>query len=119
MAFRGGHRVRHRTLKSCVVTVTVTTAPVHEDVDVCLVCGVPHPQKTLHLSLDSDGACLVSPGVLNTLRKAGGIDVPNAPFIYESHVPDPPTINLSVSRGGVKELKSRPVIHVDYNPDGR
>ncbi len=80
-----GIRIRHRTLRSCIVAipllwVKLPKAPwygprVAKGVGAgCPTCGVPHPVKTYHLNVDGDGGCVVSRMVFDNLCKAGAVD---------------------------------------------
>lgn len=83
-------RLRHRTLRGVVVTVPDITRPMTPN-GPCPTCGVPHPCKTYHLVLDSEGAVVVSPGVWAGLQRANSPDLS-----VESSVKDPPHQTLGL-----------------------
>jgi hypothetical protein len=61
--------------------------------DICPSCHLVHPVKTVHLWLDDTGACIVSQGVLEDLRKAG---MPELETFEE--VKNPPPLAIGVQR---------------------
>lgn len=125
-----GHRIRHRSLRSCLVTVGLVDTPFRRKGNPipegkgCAVCGTRHLVKTYHLNLDSDGTCIVSEVIFDNLRRVGAIEgspgggpavaVPSADFLYVNEVTNPPPINVGFDRGRPQVIQQRQHIHVDY-----
>lgn len=72
-------------------------------------CGVVHEYKTVHLTVDGDGRCLVSEGVWEWVRSAG-----ETGFSVIGHTRTPPTIRLGEPREKVDydNRKYRPLTPV-------
>lgn len=111
-----GHRLRHGTLRNCVVTVVMPTRPLVGRQDRCVSCQTVHTHKTVHLGLDDVGACIVSDGVLAQLREAGAVGESSDLLSYENEVTDPPTRTLQFANGDVREIPVPMNIHVDWSP---
>ena len=90
-----GIQITHPTLKSVTAVVTDPARP-YQVPFLCPTCHVIHEHKTLHIGLDDRGSCLVSAGVLESLKKAGAIDTPGG-FRVTGHTNNPPA--LTISRG--------------------
>lgn len=84
-----GIRVKHATLTNCLVLVPVLKKPYTTGPIDCPMCLTFHPVKTVHLWLEPDGTCIVSPGVLAELRMAG---MPQ--LAVENEVAAPPPLRL-------------------------
>ena len=74
--------------------------------DECPTCGVIHPVKTIHLHLDSIGACLVSEGVLELLQKAG-LEANDLRVIGSTDNPPPLRVDGKTSRPEIDQINSR------------
>lgn len=122
-----GHRLRaidsrvHGGLITVGITWKVFSQPYK-----CPTCMVEHPVKTLHFNLESDGTCIVSNTVYETLKSVGAIrgTPTNGPdvaagfavFDYENAVNNPPSLRLGMGRGGnMRQIRQRQTIHIDYN----
>jgi hypothetical protein len=80
-----GVRIRHATEKSCTYILVDASQPYHTPFN-CPACFTTHLFKTYHLTLDDTGACLVSPEIVERLKKLG----PATGFSIESEVKKPP-----------------------------
>jgi hypothetical protein len=128
-----GFRIRHKTARGLdgalpVITVSITTRPYAEPKP-CPTCLTTHAYKTYHLSLDANGVCLVSDGVLNSLGEAGAIQL-NTPgliaganpifdLISEDDTPPPLTLGIGYPVNG-NGPEGRPLVqrlHVDFAED--
>ena len=106
-----GYRIRHKSLKSCLVTVPDITRPlsprhcsawkcpyfntvVHGRH--CPTCNLHHLVKTYHLNLDSDGACIISKTVLENLKRIKAVDSRDGDVRYINEVANPPVQHMAV-----------------------
>lgn len=74
---------------------------------VCPSCRVKHPVKTYHIAVNDVGAAIVSPGVLEGLRRAG-----MGGFAVEAEIANPPKQILGASKGKFREIRRRDQITV-------
>lgn len=88
-----GIRIAHRTKRFGVATVPIWQIPIKGLRRPCPTCNIIHPVKTVHLSLDSQGTCLVSEGVLKHLKMAG---MPDLDIL--ATVKEPPPIKIGKNR---------------------
>ena len=108
----GGIRIRHRDLRSCVVTVPLPGRPLPSNPTygiggMCPTCGIVHVSKTYHLNVDDTGQCVVSPKVFSELCRANvmdghggaGVGLPGVPFEFLGDEPDPPPQTLTLDPG--------------------
>jgi hypothetical protein len=102
-------RIRHRYARSGIALVPIPHKPLYGDsVKSCPTCRVIHtnsfgrPVKTVHLYLDDTGACLVSRGVFEDLKKAG---LPNLDVIAD--IVNPPPITLGTDRFEVDQNNAK------------
>lgn len=97
-----GFRIVHESARwPMVVTVADLSRPL-SPVRSCPSCQTAHLFKTYHISVNDQGAAIVSPGVLEGLRRAG-----MGGFAVESGVVDPPTKVLGGSNGKLVEIPRR------------
>jgi hypothetical protein len=139
-----GIRIRHRTLRNCVVAVPLLFRPlkpapwygpkVAKGVGAgCPTCGIHHQHKTYHLNLEGDGGCVVSQVVFNNLCRAGAIDGTPAealatlnggphprlqrPFEYVDRVePVPRTLGLGPGGGTLTDAEGRLIASPEVRP---
>ena len=86
-----------------------------------LVDGTYRRWKTRHVTIDTDGYALVSPGVWEGLRHmdiSGG----DSGFNLHNTVPNPPTIGISMNGDGtstvqVHHLLQRPILTTEPSPN--
>jgi hypothetical protein len=106
-----GIRIRHRTLRNCVVAIPLLSKPMPPapwygpkvakgQGAGCPTCGIHHLTKTYHLNLEGDGGCVVSQTVFNNLCRAGAID-------------GTPDEALAALNGGPHPRMDRPFEYVD------
>lgn len=97
-----GFRIVHDTARwPAVVVVPDMTRPFEKPAR-CPSCLTAHPVKTYHISVNDVGAAIVSPGVLEGLKRAG-----MGGFRVETGVPDPPKQVLGGSGGKFVEVPQR------------
>ena len=87
-----GVRLRHVTERSCTY-VLVDAARMYSAPVACLVCGTTHTHKTYHLTLDGNGACIVSPEVAEKVGRLG----PQTGFTVMNDVARPPTLSIGLN----------------------
>jgi len=68
----------------------------------CVTCKTTHKVKTIHLTLGADGTCIVSEGVLDSLKLAGMPDLD-----YVADIVNPPPIKITGNRLGLNTTNSR------------
>jgi len=138
-----GIRIRHRTLRPDPTRSSEMIVAVRDLTELiegrdgwtppaCSACNLPEPghgilndggtrwqlPKTRHVTIDTDGYALVSPGVwegLSHLGDHGGFDLFNT-------VPNPPTIGISMNGDGtstvqVHHLLQAPILTTDPSPN--
>ena len=88
-----GIRIKHRTKRFGIALVPVSKRPVMGQLHECATCKVTHTVKTVHLTLDAEGTCIVSEGVLADLKLAGMPDLD-----YVADIVNPPPITIGESR---------------------
>lgn len=73
--------------------------------DICPTCRMVHQVKTVHLWLDQNGSCLVSAGVLESIRKdyPGGLAAAELKIVGGTDTPPALTLNGRVSRRQVDQ----------------
>lgn len=62
--------------------------------DECPTCGIIHPVKTVHLTLDSTGSCIVSGSVLEALRAGVPYGLEKHDLEFVEVVPNPPSLTV-------------------------
>lgn len=79
----------------------------------CKVCGVIHPVKAIHLWLNEDSQCLVSPGVLEDLKLAG-LEAEGITVVGQVKNPPPIRMGKGVDRFAID--KANNTITIYRNP---
>lgn len=100
-----GVRIRHATERSCTYVIVDQKRPYTAPV-VCIACGVTHTFKTYHLTLDGNGAGIVSPEIAAKLGSFG----PQTGFTVMNEVATPPAILIGINapRGDVPSIIVNP-----------
>ncbi len=96
-----GIRIKHRTKRLGVALVPVYKRPFMGLLRECVTCKVVHRVKTIHLTLDAEGTCIVSEGVLDSLKLAGMPDLD-----YVADIVNPPPITITGNRLGLNDEKN-------------
>jgi hypothetical protein len=100
-----GVRIRHDTDRSCTYTM-VSSRPLSAPMT-CIVCGTVHTFKTYHITLDGEGAAIVSPEVWQRVVSMG----PQTGFTLESEVKAPPPLFIDpVGRANVPAIIANPYL---------
>jgi hypothetical protein len=86
----------HPSKRNVVYPVENIKRPFGDGGYICNVCHVHHKFKTTHLWLNDAGSCVVSTGVLEELRLAGGGNM-----TVFGHTTQPPPIKIG--RGNTRE----------------
>jgi hypothetical protein len=82
--------LKHDSLSNQLWVVENPARPFSDGGYDCNLCvGVHHVGKTTHLWLEPNGCCIVSPGVLDELRRAG---MPSLTVV--GHVAAPPPLRI-------------------------
>ncbi len=97
-----GIRIKHRTKRLGIALVPVNKLPFMGELHECVSCQVTHTVKTIHLTLDAEGTCIVSEGVLANLKLAGMPDLD-----YVADIVNPPPIRITGNRLGLNTKNSR------------
>lgn len=87
---KGGVRLHHPTLFDCMYVIELGTPFANGLPKMCPTCLKAHAKKSLHLKLDVDGNCFVTPGVWETIRReafGAGLEPLN-------HVEKPPPLSI-------------------------
>lgn len=98
-----GFRITHSTARFPQMVVAADSTRPFPNPRRCPSCQTIHQTKTYHIAVDDTGAAIVSPSVLEGLKRAGAIS-PEA-FSIESEVPNPPKQILGASHNGFSEIK--------------
>lgn len=102
-----GIRVVHETARyPQMVTVGDPTRPT-PGASVCPSCRVKHPTKTYHIAVNDVGAAIVSPGVLEGMRRGG-----MGGFSVDAEVANPPTQVLGARNGKFRQIQRRDQITI-------
>lgn len=113
-----GIRLVHATNRSGVMLIPIMSKPFPGPFDAvkdkCPTCHQVHMVKTIHLTLDADGTCIVSKGVLDDLKKAG---MPGLSVLAE--VPNPPPLFFGpgvtremIDNANRKIVRLAPPVHI-------
>lgn len=112
-----GIRLVHATVRSGVLLIPIMKKPFpgpFSDADKCPTCHQIHMVKTVHLTLDADGTCIVSAGVLADLKTAG---MPGLSVLAE--VPNPPALHFGpgvtremIDNSNRKIVRLAPPVHI-------
>ena len=104
-------RIKHRTKRLGIALVPIYKIPFKGLLRECVTCKVTHKVKTIHLTLGADGTCLVSEGVLESLKLAG---MPNLDYVAD--IVNPPPIRITGNRLGLDDEKnSRLAVDAENN----
>lgn len=104
-----GVRVQHSVKRSGFFVLSDPTRPILGDVRTfpkCPTCVQVHTHKTYHILLNGEGAAVVSPRVLDGLRRAGAFD-PLVGLAVAGEVLDPPTVVLGRRDGRLAPVPQR------------
>lgn len=96
-----GLRITHPTERSCTFTL-IDGSRAYPRPIACLVCGRMHELKTYHITLDAEGAAIVSTEVWQRVSV-----IPGQPFRLRNEVAAPPPLILEL--GGM--TRPRVVAH--------
>jgi hypothetical protein len=66
-----GVRISHPSQKNVTFTLVDGKRPYKQPIS-CLVCGVVHSFKTYHFRLDDSGSAIVSPEIVERLKRLSG-----------------------------------------------
>ncbi len=97
-----GIRIKHRTKRLGIALVPIYKRPFMGRLRKCPTCQVTHKVKTIHLTLDAEGTCIVSEGVLDSLKLAG---MPNLDYVAD--IVNPPPIRITGNRLGTNAKHNR------------
>jgi hypothetical protein len=83
-----GIRIVHETKRSCVLTIVDATRPYKQPYE-CPTCHATHRFKSYHVPVDDQGAAIVSPEVLERIKR-----LPLHGFAIQNEVRKPPSIRI-------------------------
>lgn len=85
-----GVRIQHPTKRNVTFTLADAGRPYRAPVE-CPACHRKHQFKTYHLKLDEVGAAIVSPEIVERLKR-----IPGQPFAIANEVARPPDQTIAV-----------------------
>ncbi len=97
-----GIRIKHRTKRMGIALVPIYKRPLMGLLRKCPTCQIIHRVETKHLTLDAEGTCIVSEGVLDSLKLAGMPDL-----YYVADIVNPPPIRITGNRLGLNTGHNR------------
>ena len=87
-----GVRIRHETQRSATYTIVDASRPYTAPFR-CRVCGLTHAFKTYHITLDDQGAAIVSHEIVERIKQMG----PVTGFEIVNVVERPPALRVGLN----------------------